>query len=240
MNTPSDLDQLSADYERDGVIRVRQLFSPEDIAMFRQMLADYTRDRVPSLPAGDVTFEADGVTVRNLWRIEQHEPRFTEFVLTPRLLALVGRLVHGEPVLAAIETFSKPARIGSGVPYHQDNAYFCRTPPDMLTVWIAVDAATLDNGPVYYLKGTHRDGVLPTRKSGVAGNSMGLAQDPVVPLAEQFCGTLAPGDAVIHHCQTIHHSAPNRSEHARLGLLLVFRAAHTRTDPALQAAYAAK
>ena len=240
MNTPSDLDQLSADYERDGVIRVRQLFSPEDIAMFRQMLADYTRDRVPSLPAGDVTFEADGVTVRNLWRIEQHEPRFTEFVRTPRLLALVGRLVHGEPVLAAIETFSKPARIGSGVPYHQDNAYFCRTPPDMLTVWIAVDAATLDNGPVYYLKGTHRDGVLPTRKSGVAGNSMGLAQDPVVPLAEQFCGTLAPGDAVIHHCQTIHHSAPNRSEHARLGLLLVFRAAHTRTDPALQAAYAAK
>jgi len=39
---------------------------------------------------------------------------------------------------------------------------------------------------------------------------------------------------------TIHHSAPNKCDHSRLGLLLVFRGAHTRTDAALQAAYAAK
>jgi ectoine hydroxylase-related dioxygenase (phytanoyl-CoA dioxygenase family) len=147
-------------------------------------------------------------------------------------------LVNGEPVLAAIETFNKPARIGSGVPYHQDNAYFCRTPPDMLTVWVAMDAATLDNGPVYYVKGSHIQGVLPTKKSGVAGNSMGMATEPNVPLSEQFCGTLQPGDALIHHCQTIHHSAPNKSDQSRLGLLLVFYGAHTQVDPQLQAAYA--
>jgi len=235
--TELDLNQLSADYERDGVIRLRRLFSPEDIATFRQMLAEYTRARASSLPKGDVTFEADGVTVRNLWRIEQHEPAFIGFVRTPRLLSLVARLVQGEPVLAGIETFNKPARIGSGVPYHQDNAYFCQTPPDMLTVWIAIDAVTEANGPVFFVKGSHKQGMLPTKPSGVRGNSIGMAEPSNVPLSEQFCGLLAPGDATIHHSVTVHHSAPNTTEHSRLGLLLVYRGAHTQNDPNLKATY---
>jgi phytanoyl-CoA hydroxylase len=235
-----DADQLAADYERDGVVRVRRFIPAETVAELRQWIADFARDIAPTLPPGEVTYEADGKTVRNLWRLERHDARFVEFARAPRLLALVRRLVHGEPVLAGIETFNKPARVGSGVPYHQDNAYFCQTPPDMLTVWIALDAATPDNGPVYYVRGSHRAGVLPARKSGVAGNSMGLAREPDTPLAEQFCGTLESGDALIHHCQTIHHSAPNRSERSRLGFLLVFRGAHTQTDPVLHAAYTAK
>ncbi|MBN8628907.1 MAG: phytanoyl-CoA dioxygenase family protein, partial [Planctomycetes bacterium] len=145
----------------------------------------------------------------------------------------------GEPVLAAVETFNKPARVGSGVPYHQDNAYFCQTPPDMLTVWIAIDAVTEANGPVYFIPGSHRTGLLPTTPSGVRGNSIGLAEAPAVPLDQQLCGLLEPGDATIHQCETIHHSAPNTTPHSRLGLLLVYRGAHTQTDPALKTTYLA-
>jgi ectoine hydroxylase-related dioxygenase (phytanoyl-CoA dioxygenase family) len=128
--------------------------------------------------------------------------------------------------------------VGSGVPYHQDNAYFCRTPPDMLTVWIAIDAVTEANGPVFFVKGSHLGGVLPTKPSGVRGNSIGMAEPSPIPLADQFCGLLNPGDATIHHCNTIHHSAPNTTDHSRLGLLFVFRGEHSQTDPNLKAVYA--
>jgi ectoine hydroxylase-related dioxygenase (phytanoyl-CoA dioxygenase family) len=136
-----------------------------------------------------------------------------------------------------VETFNKPARVGSGVPYHQDNAYFCQTPPDVLTIWIALDPVTLANGPVYYVRGSQKNGLLPTRPSGVRGNSIGLAHPPGIPLEDQFCGLLEPGDALIHHCETIHHSAPNHSDHSRLGLLLVYRGEHTQTDAKLIATY---
>jgi len=107
----------------------------------------------------------------------------------------------------------------------------------MLTVWIAIDPVTTENGPVYFIRGSHHAGTLPTRPSHVQGNSIGLAEPPDVPLSEQYCGLLAPGDATIHHCNTIHHSAPNRTDRSRLGLLLVYRAAHTQTDPQLKTAY---
>jgi ectoine hydroxylase-related dioxygenase (phytanoyl-CoA dioxygenase family) len=97
----------------------------------------------------------------------------------------------------------------------------------------------LANGPVYFVKGSHLLGMLPTKPSGVRGNSIGLAEPSSVPLEEQFCGLLEPGDATIHHCQTIHHSAPNTTNQSRLGLLFVFRGSHTRIDPTLRATYLA-
>lgn len=235
----TDPAQILHDYERDGVVRIRGFLSPAEAAAVRAELERYIREHLPSKPLDARTLEADENTVRNLWRLEQHSSFFREFGARADIRALVAPLVHGEPVLMAVETFNKPARVGSGVPCHQDNAYFCQTPPDILTLWIAIDAVTEANGPVFFIKGSHLAGMQPTRPSGVRGNSIGMAEAPAVPLAEQFCALLAPGDATIHHCQTIHHSAPNTTEHSRLALLLVYRGSHTRTDPALQAVYTA-
>src|SRR4051812_9531743 len=235
----NDSDELLREYERDGCIRVRGLLSPDLLGEARQALARYERDVVPTLPIGDRTLEPDGKSVRNLWRMEQHDAFFKSFAERAEIRSLVARLVHGEPVLTGVETFNKPARVGSGVPPHQDNAYFCQSPPDALTIWIAIDAATPENGPIYYLKGSHTLGVLPHRPSGVAGNSMGLAEMPprAGDRSDEFCGTLEPGDAMIHHCQTIHWSGPNKTDRPRCGLLVVYRGAHTQADPKLKAGY---
>ena len=224
------------DYERDGCIRVRGFLDAALLQDVRRRLDHYMREIAPVVPEGDRTFEPDGVTVRNLWRMEQHDPYFADFAKRPPVIEPVTKLVHGEPVLMAVETFNKPARVGSGVPPHQDNAYFCRTPPDVLTIWIAMDAATEANGPIFYLKGSQRQ-MHAHRPSGVAGNSMGLAKMPQHADADVFRGMLEAGDALIHHCQTIHWSAPNKTDHARCGLLMVFRGAHTVHDPELKAAY---
>ena len=230
--------ELQADFERDGVVRIPGFLSVREVAEVRAEIDRYVREDLGSKPLDARTLEKDEQTVRNLWRLEQHNAFFRIFGDRADIRALVAPLVHGEPVLCGVETFNKPARIGSGVPYHQDNAYFCQTPPDMLTVWIAIDAVTEANGPVFFIKGSHKPGMLPTRLSGVRGNSIGLADPPATPLKEQYCGLLEPGDATIHHCETIHHSAPNTTENSRLGLLLVFRGAHTQDNPKLKDAYA--
>ncbi len=230
---------ILSDYERDGVSLLRGLLSAEEVRAIRAELERYIREDLPGKPADARTLEADETTVRNLWRLEVHNAFFRDFAAREDLRSLIAPLVKGEPVLAGVETFNKPARIGSGVPPHQDNAYFCQTPPDMLTVWIAIDPVTEANGPVTYVKGSHRLGPLPTKPSGVRGNSIGLAGMPAATEEELLVALLEPGDATIHHCDTIHYSAPNTTDHPRLGFLLVFRGIHTETDPALKAAYTA-
>lgn len=232
----SALPELAAQYRREGVVRVPGLLSEVDIAEVRAALDRYVRDIVPGLPPGDLVREADGVSVRNLWRMEHYDEFFAALGRREEILRVVGALVGGEPLLCAVETFNKPARHGSGVPQHQDNAYFCQDPPDMCTVWIAIDAATAENGPVRYARGTTRV-LLPHKASGIPGNSMVMSELREYPADQVATAILAPGDAMIHHCQTVHWSTPNHTDHNRCGLLLVYRAAHTTTDPALKENY---
>lgn len=230
-----NLDSLVAQYEHDGVIRVRQLLSADELAEVKRQIKRYIDEKADSLSTADIVREADGIAIRNLWRMEAHEPFFAELSRHPRIIDLVSRLVNGEPVCLGVETFNKPAKIGSNIPAHQDNAYFCQNPADVLTVWIAMDAATLENGPVTYHKTSHRLGMLPHQPSGVSGNSMGLVEP--ADHGEKFIGTLEPGDALIHHCQIVHESEPNGSDHSRCGLLMVYRGAHTAVDPSLKERY---
>lgn len=233
----SEIERYARNYERDGFIRVPSLVAPEEVPVLRAALDRYIRDVLPTLPKGDYVMEADGKSPRNLWRMELYDPFFKVLSERPDMQRLIARLVRGLPLLAAVESFCKPARVGSAVPAHQDNAYFCQCPPDMLTVWIAMDAATEANGPVTYIKGSHRGGLKPHRASGINGNSVGLVESPSPDSEAVFTGLLQPGDALIHQCETIHYSSPNRSEASRWGLLLVMRGAHTQKDTALKAAY---
>lgn len=232
-----NLAQLKREYDSDGVVGVRPFFGAEVLAEVKDRLAEYIEKRVADLPRGDFTLESDGKTVRNLWRMEKHDPYFLELASELQTWEMISVLLDDEPVLAGVETFNKPARVGSGVPPHQDNAYFCRTPAAALTVWVAIDEATVQNGPIHYVRGSHRLGVLPHRSSGVAGNSMGLQKMPAHSEADLFCGTLKPGDALIHHCQTIHWSAVNQTDRPRCGLLMVYRGANTEFDAGLKQAY---
>ena len=233
-----DHDAIAREYARDGVVRLRGFLSAAEVAELKGEIARYTREIVPRLKETHLVLEADGKTCRNLFHLQEFDSYFAGLMHRPAWVALARALVGGEPVCMVVETFNKPALVGSAVPWHQDNAYFCQSPPDLFTLWMAMDHATVENGAVYYLKGSQHT-LLPHRPSGVKGNSMGLAKAPPAAAYEEFCGTLEPGDVLVHHCQTIHRSEPNRSPHPRLGLLLVFRGRHTHDDPFLRQAYSA-
>jgi ectoine hydroxylase-related dioxygenase (phytanoyl-CoA dioxygenase family) len=232
--TPVDV-EVGAAYRRDGVIRCRGFFNPEEVAELRQAFDRY-RSRLAELPNSDFTLEPDGRTVRNFWRMEQHDSHFAALARSPKLLRLVSPLVGGDPVVTGVESFNKPARVGTAVPPHQDNAYFCQRPPDVLSVWIALDPATAENGAVEYALGSHLE-FRPHRPSGVKGNSFGLSDPAAADAFPSFLGTLDSGGILVHHCQTIHRSEPNRSDRPRLSLVIVYRGAHTEPDPEMRTAY---
>jgi phytanoyl-CoA hydroxylase len=231
MSAPSD----KSLYDRDGFLHLPGLFSPGGITEIEENLTTYIDKVGPTVPKQDIVFELTPsgaqAKIRNLWRMEKHSDYFSDLPRLPRLWNRISDLLNGEPVVAAVELFAKPARIGSAVPYHQDNAYFNLVPPDALTCWIALDASTLENGCVHYLRGSHLPGLRPHVASDVPGNSQMLADSDAASEFEDVPGILPRGDAILHHCCLWHRSEPNRSEYPRRGLLIVYRGEHCRVDP---------
>ena len=237
-----DLAELHRQFEADGFVKIEPLFDERRIEEIDREVARYMDEIAPGVPATDIVYESEQPAhgtraIRNLWRMERHSSWFEALARDPTLVEIVGRLLGGEPVSDGVELFAKPAHVGSAVPFHQDNAYFNRSPPDALTCWIALDDSTLENGCVYYARGSHRQGLLAHEASNVKGNSLKAAGPPPPAALSEVPGILRRGGAILHHCVLLHRSEPNRSERPRRGLLIVYHAAHCTVDLEASRAY---
>jgi hypothetical protein len=115
-----------------------------------------------------------------------------------------------------------------GIGWHQDMHHWremWEEGSETLTAWVAVSDVTLDAGPLQFVPGSHRWGILG---QGDFGNPNQAAV--VVPEGKQWrevAAPLPPGAATFHHGVTYHGSGRNISAGPRLGFAL-----HLRTERA--------
>ena len=95
----------------------------------------------------------------------------SEPAIVDRIAALLG------PNLDCFGTkfFPKLAG-GTSTHWHQDNFYFKLSPPNCLTVWMALDPIDGSNGLLNYVPGSHLEGVQPHHGSNILGFSQSLIE----------------------------------------------------------------
>ena len=107
-------------------------------------------------------------------------------------------------------------------------------PPVTVTAWIALTEATVENGCLEFVAGSHREGRLETVKSadgeGIFGRNYKLerevTEDDVVAKM-----TLSPGQFVLFSNLTVHGSGPNESDSTRFGVGVRFTSTDVRVYP---------
>ena len=155
--------ELARHFHTDGILIVTQLFSPEKMDEIESQLARYVDDFEQTGAIQSAVFEpGTGKKLRNLFHMQQYDPYFAELAQETELVDLARAIFDDHPISMGVELFGKPSRVGSEVPFHQDNAYFKYPVANCtLTVWVALADVTEANGCVRYLKGTHKLGDLP-------------------------------------------------------------------------------
>jgi ectoine hydroxylase-related dioxygenase (phytanoyl-CoA dioxygenase family) len=128
---------------------------------------------------------------------------------------LIGRPVR----LYADQALLKPPFVGSSKLPHQDNAYF-RVVPDeaVITCWCALDEATLENGCMHYLPGTHRAGIV--EHEAIKGTPHLVPKE--CDLDAAVAVPLRAGGVIFHHACTLHFSPENRTPHWRRAFVCHF------------------
>src|SRR3954451_22864830 len=106
--------------------------------------------------------------------------------------------------------------------------FFSFTSPRCSSVWIALADATVENGCLCYLPGSHRDGpgFVP------AGHGLGALFDAYPPwreVAPGFCPVPA-GGAILHNGLTAHAGGSNLTNTRRLAMTCAFMPADARFD----------
>ena len=228
-------------YDQQGFVIVRQLLNPDDFAELQENLARYVREVVPNLPDADAFYHdrSRPDTLKQLQRMGG-DPYFGQYIQNSKWTALAQALV-GEPVSAdQPEWFNKPPGTNHVTPPHQDNYYFCLTPSNVVTIWMALDKVDAENGCLRYVAGSHLNGYRTHAKSRILGFSQGISDYTPDDFTREVAVPLQPGDVVAHHGMTIHRADANMSAtRHRRSFAIVFKGQSCQRDEAAYARYLA-
>lgn len=145
-------------YHQEGYLAVENALTPTEMADARDGLVDLILGKNPDFSrimweAGakdrldELTGEERLDAVRKLFHFVEFDARLMATCENPRLLSVVERLLGEPSKMIQDMALIKPPRMGREKPWHQDKAYFdFPVESRVVGVWIALDAATLDNG----------------------------------------------------------------------------------------------
>ncbi|MXW62970.1 MAG: phytanoyl-CoA dioxygenase family protein [Acidimicrobiaceae bacterium] len=156
-----------------------------------------------------------------LFRVMRTEEVFRSSATDPRLLSILAEMIGPDiDCFLSQFIFKHPGALGQ--PWHQDDFYFRMTPLPQVGVWIACTAATLENGPLWVVPGSHteviHDAVRDTRPDA------GLAYVEIVDAdtSSEEVVLMEPGDTLFFHSRLRHRSTDNNSNDMRAAMVFHF------------------
>jgi len=203
-------------YRHQGHLTVNGVFPAAETDALIADIEAWGESFLADLPIEQRGWYVDGgvkarTVLRKLDNPHAHRPAVQQVARDPRLIALVEQILGAGISVYFSQIFFKAPEGGGPKPAHQDNFYFGPTDIDgIVTAWIALDDATLENGCLYFGDGTNQgpvyDHIAP------AGEPFNL-QLPASVLDKQ---PMAPapvrkGGVSFHHGNTFHQSGPNHS-----------------------------
>jgi alpha-ketoglutarate-dependent taurine dioxygenase len=147
---------------------------------------------------------------------------FLNYARDPAILDMVEQVIGPDICLWNMSFFAKPALNGKKTPWHQDGQYWPIRPLATCTVWIAIDAATVENGCLRYIPGSHKTNRL-MKHDQKNDPSYTLNQELRVGEYDESQAEnliLEAGQMALHDVYIAHGSEQNRSPHPRRGMTM--------------------
>ncbi|MEO0330342.1 MAG: phytanoyl-CoA dioxygenase family protein [Bacteroidota bacterium] len=213
--------QHLADFERDGYVIIKGFFSPEEADLIYQTS---TEDEVINEKSFDFNDSSGLRTKLALWYTPQDDI-YGLYSRSARMVEAAEMILDGTVGHYHSKLMQKEPKKGGAWEWHQDYGYWYNNGflyPDMVSIMLALTEATRENGCMQVLKGTHRMGRV---EHNITGEQVGAQMEKVEEAMkhhELVYVELQPGDALFFHCNLLHRSNANLSDHSRWSLISVY------------------
>lgn len=233
-------------YEDNGYLRLGKVLSDAELVALRQRIddimlgsaeLDYNRllmqldsETGKYEDAGEQSrgFKGKSLGYRKIQDLE-FDPLFLSFMQKPVFREISARVYGVSTPIAAFRAMfmNKPSHKGTFLPWHQDRwTYLDRDP--LVTTWTALDPATIANGCVQIVPGSHKLGLVnPAHGSGFLTKEQ--AAELCSPDKSEYM-EVAPGEAVLMHNWLLHGSDINRTDISRRAFSVCYMDANTKAS----------
>ena len=232
-------------YERAGYLTLGKQLSDDELTRLQQriddimlgraqvdydlmlMQLDSTTGKYNDAGVQSKGFKGATLNYRKIQDLE-YDPLFLAYTQRPLFREICQR-VYGEatPVASYRAMFmNKPARQGTWLPWHQDRWSDLDRDP-LITIWTALDPATVANGCIQVIVGSHKLGVVnPQHPSAFLTEEQARVLAPVENIVNL---ELAAGECVLLHNWLLHASDVNHTDIPRRAYSVCYMGANTRS-----------
>ena len=233
-------------FEEEGYLVVENLLSPQELAecqaeilRLHKLAAELEAkgenghfQREPYAKNGSQALVQDDQlpVLRKAENTRQYSEVFRRLSVHPKLIPVVQNLIGQDLLLFRSTLMFKPAFHGSAHGIHQDSAYWPMEPPMLVTVSIALNDATPENGCFKVIPQSHKWG-LQSWGHIARKQDESLTDHKDRDFSEQTDVPLSAGSALFFHSLMAHGSGPNRSPNPRNTALYAYFSPQVRYVP---------
>jgi phytanoyl-CoA hydroxylase len=209
-------------FDQEGYLELEKILSEQDIVFYSKTYDAFINNEFDTT---DLRSDLSGKEDNDMEYITQIMlpskiyPDLLDLSMHQKSLAIAQQLLGQDMILDFDMLINKAPYTNQPTPWHQDAAYWIDMPDKRaLSIWFAIDEATLENGCMWYTPKSHqsplREHFQPLGK-GALQCSGSENESIAVPLK--------PGSCAIHHGHTLHYSRGNNTSRHRRAFILNFR-----------------
>ena len=221
---PNFVDEKFCDEMNKEVINIIKSIIPEESAFSHAYAGDghiAIREMKPTEDPKSIEDE-----ISKLFRIHSRGI-FNEFINNEVLCDILEDIL-GPNVDCFLSQFIFKNPGAWGQPWHQDSSYFPFDREPQVGAWLATSEATLENGCLVILPGSHKEHLHEHLPDDRKGSNYGYTEIKDHDFSQETPMTLNTGDLLLFHSFLMHKSYDNNSQARRTAM--VYHFAETGTD----------
>lgn len=218
-------DEQIAFYRQHQFIKLKQVFSPEELAHFGEAItAKVVELNTMHLPMEERdTYSKAFLQVMNLWRQDE---TVRDFVFSRRLASIAAQLMEVDGVRLYHDQALYKEPSGGYTPWHADQFYWPLATDKTITAWIPLQETPLPMGPLEFSAGSNT--LAAGRGLGISDESESLIDDMLAE--EGFDHVVEPfelGEVSFHSGWLYHRAGPNTTTDPRRVMCVIYMDEHT-------------
>ncbi|AZN42977.1 phytanoyl-CoA dioxygenase family protein [Paenibacillus albus] len=236
-----------AEFEKNGFLKGDVVLSDAEVEELREELDKVMNGETVKKPVlnhnmlgSDSPYDnmkmvasAKVVQIVNIWLASD---RFLQHAGHPTICEEVAQLCHSNSLRIWHDQIQyKPPITGGPTAWHQDHPLWpIIQPADLVSAWVALDDAVIENGCMWMVPGSHKWGNHQRYLSSTKDFKPFHKQPEMLPNnanVEAVPFEIKKGQVGYHHCLTWHGSPHNRSEMKRRAIAVHYMPGHTRYEP---------
>lgn len=227
--TVSLSDRDAESFHRQGFVAIEELTGQDEVEQLRGIYDRlFTADsQVPAHDRVELAGDRDAdALLPQILNPDHHAPELLETTAYANAAAIAAQLLGDEVEYMGMHAIRKPPRAGAETPWHQDEAYWDPSfDHPALSIWMPLQPATLDNGCMQFVPGTHLQEVVEHELISSTADGLQMVERDSVEGA--VACPLPPGGATVHAGRTLHYAGPNFTDEPRRALIMAFRTTPT-------------